>query len=458
MDVRNTQSVVLINNQDLRELQARLHGKAITGDLPEYDEARRIWNGGIDCRPALIVACSDPQDVVQAVRFARSHNLEIAVRGGGHSIPGYCNVDGGIVIDLSPMKDIQVDPQQRTALVPAGVTLAEFMQATQAYGLATTTGTASDTGVAGLTLGGGMGWLMSKFGLACDNVLSFEMVTAEGEVVHASAEENPDLYWGLRGGGGNFGIVTAFEFKLHPVSTVLAGMLIHPMAKAREVLQFYRDFAGQSPDELTVYGAMLTSPDGHPVVAILPCYFGDLKEGERILEPLRKFGPPLMDTIHPMSYYDMIHLIDESTPPGRKYYDKGGTLPQLSDPVIDRMVEAGASRTTPLSLVLIQHLHGAAARVPAADTAFSARIESYMPVFMAAWEEGPAEAHKEWSRKSWASMKPFAVEESYINFLTEEDQRSVPSAYGGNYPRLLELKRRWDPENVFHRNPNIRPE
>ena len=331
------------------------------------------------------------------------------------------------------------------------------MQATQVYGLATTTGTASDTSVAGLTLGGGLGYLMSKYGLACDNVISYEMVTADGEIVQASAVENTDLYWGLRGGGGNFGIVTKFEFQLHPVTTVLSGLLFHPMAKAREVLRFYRDFAEQSPDELTVYSAMLSSPDGHPVVALIPCFFGDLKEGEHIMEPLRKFGPPVGDTVRPMSYSEVVHLIDEITPRGRMYYAKSRTLPKLPDSAIDLMAEAGESMTTPFCQVLNQYVHGAAARVAPGDTAFVARGESYMPIFVAAWENGPAEPHIEWARKNWAAFKPFSIEAGYVNFMSVDGPNQVALTYGSNYARLLELKRRYDPDNIVRMNANIQP-
>ena len=457
LELLGRQAVRELDRPVLGELQSKVHGKVILPEQPEYDSARKIWNGMIDRYPAVIVRCSDASDVVEAIRFARSHDLVISVRGGGHGFPGYATVDDGIVIDLSFMKDILVDPQRQTALVSAGLTLGEFMQATQVYGLATTTGTASDTGVAGLTLGGGLGYLMSKYGLACDNVISYEMVTADGEIVQASAVENTDLYWGLRGGGGNFGIVTKFEFQLHPVTTVLSGLLFHPMAKAREVLRFYRDFAEQSPDELTVYSAMLTSPDGHPVVAMIPCFFGDLKEGEHIMEPLRKFGPPVGDTVRPMSYSEVVHLIDEITPRGRMYYAKSRTLPKLPDSAIDLMAEAGESMTTPFCQVLNQYIHGAAARVAPGDTAFVARGESYMPIFVAAWENGPAEPHIEWARKNWAAFKPFSIEAGYVNFMSADGPNQVALTYGSNYARLLELKRRYDPDNIFRMNANIQP-
>jgi FAD/FMN-containing dehydrogenase len=457
INVRNHQFVKTFDTQSLEGLQSSLSGQVILPDSPEYDSVRKIWNGMIDRYPAIIVRCKDANDVVQAIQFGRGHNLDIAVRGGGHSIPGLSTCDDGIMIDLSLMKDVQVDPQRRTALASAGLTLGEFTQATQAYGLATTTGTVSETGVAGLTLGGGIGWLMSKYGLTCDNVLSFEMVTAAGEVVRASADENPDLFWGLKGGGGNLGIVTTFEFQLHPVTTVLGGMVIHPMAKAHEVLRFYREFADQSPDELTVYCVLITTPDGHPAVAIVPCYFGDLEEGERILSPLRKFGPPIIDMIRPMSYAEMVTVIDDTSPSGRKYYDKGGTLPQLSDEAVDLMIEAAAAKTSPFSMIMIQHVHGAAARISPSATAFSARGNSYMPVFLAAWDEGSVEPHINWARKAWASLKPLFIEATYVNFMSADDTNRVASAYGSNYARLLEIKKLYDPDNVFHMNFNIRP-
>lgn len=457
MAVKNQAITKEFSSSLLQALESGLHGEVILPGQAGYDQARKIWNGMIDRYPAIIVRCQDASAVARAIRFAREQDLEIAVRSGGHSIPGMSAIDGGIVIDLSPMKDAQVDVNRRTVLAGAGLTLAEFVQATESYGLATTTGVVSDTGIAGLTLGGGIGWFMAKYGLTCDNVLSFTMVTADGEIVQASPGENPDLFWGLRGGGGNFGIVTRFEYQLYPVSTVLGGMILHPLTRAREVLRFYRDFANTSPDELTVYAAIITSPDGQPVIAIIPCYCGDLQEGERVLEPLRKFGPPLADLVHPMAYSEMITLIDAGNPRGRNYYEKGCTLRQLDEQAIELLVEAGESLTSPFSAVLIQHVHGAAARIAPTDTAFSARGESYLPVFLAAWDIGPGDAHIAWARKSVESVRPLAVSVTWVNMMGMEEQNRVADAYGPNYARLVALKRRYDPQNIFRHNLNIRP-
>jgi UDP-N-acetylenolpyruvoylglucosamine reductase len=456
MEIQNRQFIRVVDQNALDALQTGLHGRIIQPDHPEYNNTRKVWNGMVDRYPALIMQCSDPQDVVQAIRFAREQNLDIAVRGGGHGIPGYATIDNGIVIDLSGMKDLRIDPQRQTALASAGLTLGEFIRATQAHGLVTPVGTDPNTGIAGLTLGGGVGSLSGKFGLTCDNVLSFEMVTVNGEIVRASPQENSELYWGLRGGSGNFGIVTSFEFQLHPGANILAGVLVHPLTRARTALRFYRDFTRQMPDELTAFCALNYSPDGHPVVGFLVCYCGDLEEGQRVLEPLRKFGPPVVDLVRPIPYLDLLYM--SNLPQGRRYYGKGSTQPELSDLVIEALIEAAEANTSLTSEILIQHVHGAAARVAPDATAFSARGNSYMPFILAEWDEGPDEPHVEWTRNTWASLQPYSVGSAYVNFLGMEGQNRVESAYGSNYTRLVELKRRYDPENIFHMNPNIRPD
>ena len=326
-------------NTSTSKLRASLHGQLILPGDPAYESARHIFNGAIDLRPAIIVRCVDANDVQHAVEFGRQSHLDIAVRGGGHSFPGLSTCDGGLVVDLSPMKAVSVNAQDRSARAEPGVTLGGLIEATQPYGLGTNTGTASDTGIAGLTLGGGIGWLMGKYGLTCDSVRSFEVVTADGRLLNANANENTDLYWGLRGGGGNFGVVTAFDYQLHPLGTILGGMVVHPLSRARAVLQFYRDFTRELPDELTAACAMLTTPDGQPVIGILVCYCGDLSQGERVLAPLRKFGPPLVDRIQPMPYAGLFALLDSSVPAGRHYYVKGGSLPALSDGAIEALVD-----------------------------------------------------------------------------------------------------------------------
>ncbi|HYX51427.1 MAG TPA: FAD-dependent oxidoreductase, partial [Ktedonobacteraceae bacterium] len=343
-------------------LKTRLRGEIILQHDELYDEARRVWNGRIDKYPFMIVRCLDVTDVLAAIEFAYDWNMPVAVRSGGHSMVGYSVSDGGIVIDLSHMKDMWVDPIKRVAQVQTGLTLGEFVRQTQAYGLVTTTGTVSGTGVGGLTLGGGIGWLMGKYGMTIDNLLSADLITADGRALTASATKNPDLFWGLRGGGGNFGIVTSFEFQLHQLGPVLAGKVVYPLAKAREVLSFYRDFTNMAPDELTAYAVLETTSAGIPVIVINLCYSGSLSEGVRLVEPLKNFGSPLVDLVHMRPYSQTISH-DAGAPDGRHYYEKAYSLKRLSDEVIDIVAEFSASRTSPQSQILIQHVHGAASRV-----------------------------------------------------------------------------------------------
>ncbi len=312
-----------------------LRGRLLRCGEGGYEEARKVWNGMIDRRPALIARCAGPADVVAAVRFARTHRLLLSVKGGGHNITGNAVCEGGLMIDLSPMKSVRVDPAGHTARAEAGLTWGEYNRETQAFGLASTGGVVSTTGIAGLTLGGGLGWLMGKHGLSCDNLISADLVTAEGELLTASAERHPELFWGLRGGGGNFGVVTSFEYKLHPVGPVLAGMVLHPMAKAKEVLRFYRDFARNCPDEALAAAALMTSPEGEPVVAIIVSYIGDSRTGEAVLAPLRKFGSPLLDTIAPTSYVQLNTLFDAAVPYGGvQRYWKSSFLSELGDELL----------------------------------------------------------------------------------------------------------------------------
>jgi FAD/FMN-containing dehydrogenase len=442
----------------LEAFAAGLRGQLILPSHPDYEHARRIWNGLVDKRPALIVRCADTADVASAVKFARRHGLQVAVRGGGHNVAGLALCDGGMVIDLSHMKGIKVDTLKLTALAEPGLTLGEFVAATHAYSLATTTGTVSGTGMAGLTLGGGMGWLMGKYGLTIDNLLSVEIVTAEGQVHYASAEENGDLFWAVRGGGGNFGIVTAFEYRLHPIGQVLAGMVVHPIERAEEVLRFYRDFSHAAPDELTAYAAIVNAPDGLPVIAIAVCYDGPIEQGERLVAPVRAFGPPLADFIRPMPYLELVQMLDAGVPDGRNYYDKGNSLPELTDEAIATIADYGATRSSPFSQVLIQHIHGAAARVePTATAAHALRGEQYVVGMIAAWEQGDKQEHIAWAQAFWEETKPFANQGMYVNFLNNDSDERVRAAYGPNYERLAAIKRKYDPQNFFRLNQNIKP-
>jgi FAD/FMN-containing dehydrogenase len=441
----------------LEAFAAGLGGELLLRGRPEYDEARKLWNGLIDRYPAMIVRAAGAMDVAKAIRFARGQGLQVAVRGGRNSA-GYAMVDNGMVIDLSRMKKITIDRLGLTALAEPGLTLGEFVAATNAHGLATTTGAGSATGMAGLALGGGIGWLMGKHGLTIDNLLSVEIVTADGEIRHASQNENGDLFWAVRGGGGNFGVVTAFEYRLHPIGQLLAGMVVHPIERLEELLRFYRDYAHAAPDELTAYATIASGPGGMPVAAIAVCYDGPIDKGERLLAPLRAFGPPLADMIRSMSYLEVVDMLDAGSPDARSYYDRANSLPQLSDEAIATIADYAATRTSPFSRILIQHIHGAAARVdPAATAAHALRGEQFLLGIVAGWEDGDVEAHQGWVRAFWAETKPFARAGAYVNFLSEDESARVRASYGPNYDRLAVIKAKYDPANVFRFNQNIKP-
>jgi FAD/FMN-containing dehydrogenase len=441
----------------LRDCKVGLHGRLILPGDDDYDSARRVWNGRIDKYPALICRCADRSDVIRAVGFAHRNALPVAVRGGGHSFVGNSVCDGGLVIDLSRMKGIQVDPVKRTARAEAGLTLGEFVHATEAYGLLTTTGAVAGTGIAGLALGGGIGWFMGKYGLTIDNLLSVDLVTADGRVLVASESSHPDLFWGVRGGGGNFGIVTAFEFQMHPIGPVLAGKVAYPLAKAREVLHFYREYTRSAPDELTAYASLITTPAGLRAITISLCYCGPMDEGGRLVEPVRSFGVPMVETIRPKSYFKVITQANEGAPDGRYYYQKANTFSNLSDEVIDTIANYGAACTSPFSQVLIQHIHGVASRVGPTETAFALRDESYVVSIVAAWEDGLAGRHRGWTDAFWMALQPYASSGVYVNFLNDERDGQVQAAYGVNYERLVALKNTYDPTNFFSLNQNIRP-
>jgi FAD/FMN-containing dehydrogenase len=437
----------------------RLRGALLRPGDGGYDEARKVWNGMTDRRPGVIVQCAGAADVMAAVTLARDHGMLVAVRGGDHSVAGHCVCDGGMMIDLSRMRSVRVDPARRRARAEGGARWRDFDHETQAFGLATTGGTNSDTGIGGLTLGGGLGWLAGKYGLTCDNLVSADVVTADGRLVTASATENEDLFWGLRGGSGNFGVVTSFEFQLHPVSTVLAGMVIHPFERARDVLRFYRDFSGAIPDELNTVGALLTAPEGFRVAAVAVCYNGSLEEGEKVLRPLREFGAPLADQVGPMPYAAVQGMMDATFPRGRQYYWKASLINRISDGAIDAMIAAFAAAPSPHTVVGFQQLGNAANRVGEDETAFSHRDARYDLLMLAGWEGvSEAAANIRWTRDLYDAMLPFVHGGLYVNAVTEDAPQGIKEAYRPRtYDRLVVLKRKYDPLNLFRLNPNIDP-
>lgn len=447
-----------LDEASLEELQARLRGQLLRRGDDGYEAARQVWNGMIDKHPAAIVRCTGVADVMEAVNFARTGDIVLAVRGGGHNVAGKSTCDDGLVIDLSPMKGIRVDSRRQTAHAQPGLTWGEFDRETQVFGLATTGGVISSTGIAGLTLGGGVGWLAHKYGLSCDNLLSVDIVTAEGQFLTASDRENADLFWGVRGGGGNFGIVTTFEYQLHPVSQVFAGMVIHPFEKATEVLKFYRDYSSTIPDEMNTVAAVLTSPDGNPVVAIAVCYYGAVEDGKKVLKPFREFGPPLADQIGLMDYTQAQSMLDDSMPAGLRSYWKSDFMKEISDETIDTFVSHCASVPSPRTAVILQQFGGAVSRVGENQTAFRHRDGEYDFVIFSLWSDSAEdEANISWTREFWERMQDFSLGGVYVNDLGEEGEDRVKAAYGASYERLVELKNKYDPTNLFRPNQNIRP-
>jgi len=444
----------------LDALRSELRGLVIGPADPEYEAARRVHNGMIDKRPAVIARCSGVADVLAALQFGLAHDLPIAVRGGGHNVAGKAVVDDGIVIDLSPMKGIRVDPTNRIVRAQAGLTWGEFDRETQVFGLATTGGAISTTGIAGLTLGGGIGWLQRKHGLACDNLLSADVITADGRILTASETENPDLFWGLRGGGGNFGIVTSFEYRLHPVGQVLGGPVLYPFSAAKEAFTFYRDFAESAPDELFCEFALAALPDGQRAVSLFMCYCGPVEVGEKVLAPLREFGNPIEDMLAPMTYCEIQQAFDADFPFGLKNYWKSSNIAELSDAAIGTMVEFMEAAPSLRPMVIIDQFGGAVARVPDDATAFGHRDAAFDLVIAAIWsDDAEQEAHVNWAKSFWEAMQPHSTESVYVNYLSDEGEARVQAAYGGShFARLVELKRKYDPGNVFRNNQNIRPD
>lgn len=444
----------------IQELASILRGGLFQPGDEGYDGVRVIWNAMVDRRPALIARCAGAADVVAAVRFAREHGLLLSIRGGGHNVAGNAVCDDGLMIDLSAMKSVRVDPAACTARAEPGVLWDEFDRETQAFGLATVGGVVGTTGIAGLTLGGGMGYLTGKYGLTCDNLLAADVVTADGQLLHASDAENEDLFWALRGAGHNFGVVTSFEYQLHPVGPlVLGGMVLHPFERAAAVLRFYRDFAAQQPDELTTYAGILTGPDGALVVALVPCYVGDLETGERALALLRSFGTPLADLVAPMPYVAQQALMTAAFPHGRQNYWKSSTMRALSNAAIDTIVDFAARIPSPFSAIVFENRHGAYARVAPDETAFGLRQAPYSLGLLSSWmEPTDTDRNVNWTRAFYEALRPHVSLGAYVNDLDhDEGEDRVRAAYGGNYDRLAALKATYDPTNLFRMNQNIAP-
>lgn len=457
------------NESTISEFKASLRGALIRPGDDGYEAARKIHNAMIDRRPGFIVRCAGVADVIAAVNFARSHGLLIAIRGTGHNVAGTSLCDGGLVIDLSLMKSVRIDPVARTARVEGGASWGELNHDLQAFGLAATGGFISTTGISGLTLGGGLGWLVRKHGLALDNLLSADVVTADGHLLVTSPTRNEDLFWGLRGGGGNFGVVTSFEFKAHPAGTVLAGLVLHPLSAGKETLRFWRDWAPTSPEAFTggalVFNAPaeLPVPDGlrrEPIVGIGGVYTDALDAADQALAPLRRFGPPAADVIRPMPYSTAQTMADFLWPPGSLNYWKSGFLKALSDEAIDTIIAFSATAPSPRTVVVIEHNgHGAMSRVGADETAFGYRDWPFNFLVTSIWTEPTdTDANIRWTREFCDAMQPFLADAVYVNYLGNEGDDRVRSAYEpAAYARLSELKKKYDPANLFQMNQNIKP-
>jgi hypothetical protein len=439
--------------------RASVRGALLRPGEAGYDGARTIHNGMIDRRPALIARCAGVADVLTAVRFARAHDLLVSVRGGGHGMPGFAVCDGGLMLDLSGMNSVHVDPEHRTVRADAGVTWSAFDHETQAFGLATTGGVVGSTGIAGLTLGGGHGFLMRRYGLACDNLLSADVVTADGRWLRASATEHAELFWGLRGGGGNFGVVTSFEYQLHPVGTMLAGMVIYPIGKAKEFLRRYRELTRTAPDALGSLVALGTLPDGTQAAVLLVGYTGPIADGEELLRPLRAFGPPLADQVGPSPYAALQGISEHFNPRGYRNYLKTNYLKDLSDDAIDILVERYMSVPAPFSHIVVEHMGGAVGRMDSQATAYNYRDAQYNFLIVGIWNDAAEDARNiPWVRGLWQALQPFSTGHIYVNYESDVGVDRVQAAYGAaKYDRLVALKNTYDPTNVFRLNANIKP-
>ena len=443
------------------ELSQTFAGRLIQPGEPGYDAARQVHNGLIDKRPALIARCRGMADIADAVRLSRAMGVEVAVKGGGHNVAGRATTNGGLMIDLSLMRAVLVDPVRRTARVEGGAVWKDVNRETQAYGLAVTGGAISSTGVAGLTLGGGLGWLMAKQGMTLDNLLAVDLVLADGRLVRASAESHPDLFWAVRGGGGNFGVAGAFEFQLHPVGPmVIGGIVAWPFDRARDVLRFYRELTASVPDDMMVFAAMLTGPDGGRLVAIAVGHFGEATDAEQAVAPIKAFGAPVMDVLGPIPYATLNTILDGAFPKGALNYWKSHFMETLTDAAIDTLIERFAACPTPMGQLMLEHFHGAATRVPVTETAYALRAEGYNTLIVSEWTDpAQTDACIAWGRETYTAIQPHVGAKRYINYLSEDDMAdaALAAVYGPNLARLRAIKKQYDPENVFRLNLNIPP-
>ena len=458
----------MISESAATEFRASIRGQLLFPGEPAYEEARKIHNAMIDRHPAMIVRCAGVADVISSVKLARKHSLLTSVRGTGHNVSGISLCDDGLVIDLSAMKGIHVDPIARTARVEPGATWAEVNHELQAFGLAATGGYVGSTGVGGLTLGGGLGWMVRKYGCALDNLLSADVVTAQGQLLRASTSENSDLFWAIRGGGGNFGIVTSFEFQAHPAGTVLAGLVLHPLSKGRAAMRFWREYEKTAPEETSNSTVIFTaSPElplpeslkREPIVALGGVYVGPLDEGERALQPLRSYGPPVADIYQPMPYSAAQTMADFLWPKGFLSYWKSSFMRSLSDAAIDTMLDFYAAAPSPRTVLVVEHDGDSAwSRVPEDATAFGHRNWPYNLVVTTMWSDPrDTDANIRWTRQFWEAIKPFLADAAYVNYLGELDDAGIHLAYGPKYERLAQLKAKYDPANFFSMNANIKP-
>lgn len=457
-----------IDNPSFADLADATDGDLLHPGDEGYDEARSIFNGMIDKYPAAILRSERVEDVVASVDFAREHDILLSVKGGGHNFSGKAVCDDGLMIDMSLMDDVEVDPEQRIARVGPGTLLKDLDEATQAHGLAVTAGVYSETGVAGLTLGGGIGWLMRKYGLTCDNLLAAEVVTANGEVVRASESDHPDLFWGLRGGGGNFGVITEFEFQLHPVGPeVLTAQIFHPGSTIGDGLRFFREFMADAPDDFTCFPMVLTIPpmepfpaehQGKPGLAFVGCWAGDPGEGRDALAPLETWGEPIMAVVDEIPYVAFQSAFDEGQPPGMRYYGKSAYVEELSDDLIDVVVEQTADLPSPITNVWFESMGGAVARIDPTETAFPHRNAAYNLGIVIGWSDpDDDDAMMDWARSVFDAVRPHTTEGVYANYLDQGDEDQVVNAFGENYERLIALKNTWDPTNLFRLNQNVSP-